>query len=45
MVVVVDQHPVMEVEDEVAVQAVAVVVLRVEDRHQCNQESQISHLR
>ena len=38
MVVVVNQHWV--VEDQVAVQAVAVVVLRVEDRHQCNRESQ-----
>ena len=47
MVVVVDQHPVVEVEDQVAVQAVAVavVVLWVEDRHQCNRESQRSHLR
>ena len=45
MVLVVDQHPVVVVEDQVAVQAVAVVVLRVEDWHQCNQESQRSHLR
>ena len=43
MVVVVQQHPVVEVEDQVAVQAVAVVVLRVEDRHQCNRESYRSH--
>ena len=42
---VVDQHPVVEVEDQVAVQAVAVAALRVEDRHQCNRESQRSHLR
>ena len=45
MVVVVDQHPVVEVEDHVAVQAVAVVALHMEDRHQCNRESQKSHLR
>ena len=45
MVVVVQKHPVVEVEDQVAVQAVVVVVLRVEDRHQCNRESQQSHLR
>ena len=45
MVVVLDQHPVVEVEDQVAVQAVAVVVLRVDERHQCNPESQRSHLR
>ena len=43
MVVVADQHPVVEVEDQVAVQAVA--ALRVEDRHQCNRGSQQSHLR
>ena len=45
MVVVVDQHPVVEVENQVEVQVVAVVVLQVEDRHQCNRESQRSHLR
>ena len=45
MVVVVDHNLVVEVEDQVAVQAVAVVVLRVENRHQCNRESQRSHLR
>ena len=45
VVVVVDQHPVVELEDQVAVQDLAVVVLRVEDRHQCNRESQRSHLR
>ena len=39
MVVVVQQHPVVEVEDQVAVQFVEVVVLRVEYRHQCNRES------
>ena len=44
MVVVVDQYPVVEVEDQVVVQAVAVVVLQVEYRHQCNWESQLSHL-
>ena len=44
MVMVVEQHLVVEVEDQVAVQAVAVVVLQVEDRHQCNRESQRSHL-
>ena len=45
MVVVVQQHLVVEVEDQVEVQAVAVVVLRVEDRHHCNRKSQRSHLR
>ena len=45
MVVVLDQHTVVEVEDQVVVQAVEVVVLRVEDRHQCNWESQRSHFR
>ena len=45
LVAVVDQHPVVEVEDQVAVQAVAVVVLRVEDRHQCNRDSQRFYLR
>ena len=45
MVVVVHQHSVVEVEDQVEVQAVAVVVLRVEDQHQCNRESQHPHLR
>ena len=44
LVVVVDQHPVVEVEDQLAVQAVAVVVLRVEDWHQCIREYQRSHL-
>ena len=45
MVVVVQQHPLVEVEDQVAFQAVAVVILRVEDWNQCNRESQRSHLR
>ena len=45
MVVVVQQHSVVEVEDQVAVQAVEVVVLWVEDRPKCNRESQQSHLR
>ena len=45
LVVVVDQHPVVEVEYQVVIQAVAVAALRVGDRHQCNQESQRSHLR
>ena len=45
MMAVVEQHPVVEVKDQVAVQAVAVVVLWVEDWHQCNRESQRSHLR
>ena len=43
--VVVDQRLVVELEEQVAVQTVALVVLRVEDRHQCNRESQRSHLR
>ena len=42
--VVVVQHPVVEVVDQVAVQAVAVVALQVGDQHQCNRESQGSHL-
>ena len=45
MVVVVDHHPEVEVQDQVVVQAAVVVVLRVEDRHQCNRESQRSYLR
>ena len=45
MVVVVDQYPVLFVEDQVVVQVVAVVVFRLEDRHQCNRESQRSALR
>ena len=44
VVVVVVQHQVVEVVDQVAVQVVAVVALQVEDRHQCNRESQGSHL-
>ena len=42
--VVAEQHLVVEVVDQVVVQAVAVVALQVEDRHQCNRESQRSHL-
>ena len=38
------QHPVAEVVDQVAFQAVAVVALQVEDRYQCNRESQGYHL-
>ena len=34
MLVVVDHHPVVIVEDQLAVHAVAVVVLQLEDRHQ-----------
>ena len=44
VVVVVDQHPVVEVVDQVAVQAVAVVALQVEERYQSNRESQGYHL-
>ena len=38
MMVVVDQHQVVMVDDQVVVQAVAVVVLRLKDRHQYNKE-------
>ena len=41
--VVVEQHPVVEVVDQVVVQAVAVVAHQMEDWHQCNRESQGSH--
>ena len=34
--VVVMQHLVVEVVDQLAVQAVVVVALQVEDQHQCN---------
>ena len=43
-VVVVEQHSVVEVVDQVVVQAVAVVAHQMEDWHQCNRESQRSHL-
>ena len=36
--VVVVPHLVVEVEDQVAVQAAVVVALQVKDRHQCNRE-------
>ena len=42
--VVLVQDPVVEVVDPVAVQAVAVVPLQMEYRHQSNHESQGSHL-
>ena len=42
--VVVVQHPVVEVVDQAVFQVVAVVALQVENRHQCNWESQGSHL-